>query len=120
MVNLSAIADGKILFCCFCTSWVGRSPLTSLGGVRTEYCFVNCAFLLQENPFLFTSSNSKVQGSGIDAENNGGKVPYWAAIVAATAGILAGALIAWVITTHRASKRPYSGNTATGEKVTTF
>ncbi|CAI5770822.1 phospholipase B1, membrane-associated [Podarcis lilfordi] len=73
-----------------------------------------------ENPFLFTSSNSKVQGSGIDAENNGGKVPYWAAIVAATAGILAGALIAWVITTQRASKRPYSGNTATGEKVTTF
>ncbi|XP_061480933.1 phospholipase B1, membrane-associated isoform X2 [Rhineura floridana] len=73
-----------------------------------------------EHPFLFTSKNSGMQSSEINEENNGDTVPYWAVIVAATAGILAGSLIVWVLMAQKGSKRPWTGDTATEEKVTAF
>ncbi|XP_015283454.1 PREDICTED: phospholipase B1, membrane-associated [Gekko japonicus] len=73
-----------------------------------------------EHPFLFTSKNSGWQSSGSPSENNGAVVPYWAVIVAVTAGILAGSLMVWVLMAPRARKHPQAGNAATAEKSSSF
>ncbi|KAH0622627.1 hypothetical protein JD844_025094, partial [Phrynosoma platyrhinos] len=73
-----------------------------------------------EHPFLFTSRNSKIQSSENEAKSSRDTVPYWAVIVAAAVGTLAGSLLVWVLMTQRSCKHRRSGVPATKDKATTF
>ncbi|KAJ7340976.1 hypothetical protein JRQ81_004263 [Phrynocephalus forsythii] len=72
-----------------------------------------------EHPFIFTPKNSNLQTLGIEAGSNGDVVPYWAVIIAATAGILAGSLIVWVVS-QRVGKGRRARGTAMDGKTTAF
>ncbi|NXF41495.1 PLB1 Phospholipase, partial [Nyctibius bracteatus] len=45
-----------------------------------------------DKPFLSTLRNSEFRNSDLNLEKNESSVPYWAVIVAAVAGVLAGSL----------------------------
>ncbi|XP_070597040.1 phospholipase B1, membrane-associated isoform X2 [Erythrolamprus reginae] len=71
-----------------------------------------------EYPYLFTSRNSQMHNSGLETTSNGDSVPYWAVIIAATTGILAGSLIVWGLMTHKTNKHPRARDAAAEEKTT--
>nr|XP_008124121.1 PREDICTED: phospholipase B1, membrane-associated [Anolis carolinensis] len=73
-----------------------------------------------EQPFLFTSRNSKIQSPENEAGSDGDRVPYWAVIVAVTAGTLAGSFLVWVLMTLGICKRRRLGSSATTENTTPF
>ncbi|XP_053162282.1 phospholipase B1, membrane-associated isoform X2 [Hemicordylus capensis] len=69
-----------------------------------------------EYPYLYTSQNNEGQSS----KSNGKLVPFWAVIVAATAGVLAGSLIVWIWMTQRISKRSQAGDARIENKTAVF
>ncbi|XP_032071945.1 phospholipase B1, membrane-associated [Thamnophis elegans] len=71
-----------------------------------------------EYPYLFTSRNSQIYNSGLETKSNGDSVPYWAVIIAATTGILAGSLIVWGVMTHKINKHSRARYAAAEEKTT--
>ncbi|KAM3856764.1 phospholipase B1, membrane-associated [Vipera latastei] len=73
-----------------------------------------------EYPYLFTSRNSQMHNSGFETQSSGDSVPYWAVIIAATTGILAGCLIVWGLMTHKINKHPRARDAAAEEKTSMF
>nr|XP_009674589.1 PREDICTED: phospholipase B1, membrane-associated-like [Struthio camelus australis] len=74
-----------------------------------------------EKPFLFTLRNSGFRNSApIFPEKTEPSVPYWAVIVAAVAGVLAGSLFIWVVSVTRAKKCQRETDTAMNLKVTSL
>ncbi|XP_063160655.1 phospholipase B1, membrane-associated [Candoia aspera] len=73
-----------------------------------------------EHPYLFTSRNSQMHSSGLETTRNRDSVPYWAVIIAAATGILAGSLIVWGMMTQKVNKHPRARDAAAEEKSTTF
>lgn len=47
-------------------------------------------------------------------------MPYWAVIIAATTGILAGSLIVWGLMIHKINKHPKARDAAAEEKTSMF
>ncbi|XP_013799269.2 phospholipase B1, membrane-associated [Apteryx mantelli] len=73
-----------------------------------------------EKPFLFTVRNSGFRNSSPILEKNEPSVPYWAVIVAAIAGVLAGSLFIWVVSVRRAKKCQHEMDTAMNLKSTSL
>ncbi|XP_026537464.1 phospholipase B1, membrane-associated [Notechis scutatus] len=71
-----------------------------------------------EYPYLFTTRNSQMHNSVLETKSNGDSIPYWAVIIAATTGILAGSLIVWGLMTHKINKRSRARDAAAEEKTT--
>ncbi|XP_074844506.1 phospholipase B1, membrane-associated [Carettochelys insculpta] len=58
-----------------------------------------------ENPFIFTSRNSGFQNTApVTGEGDPSSVPYWAVILAAGAGVLAGSVLVGVLMSRRPKK----------------
>uniref|UniRef100_A0A663ETV0 Phospholipase B1 n=1 Tax=Aquila chrysaetos chrysaetos TaxID=223781 RepID=A0A663ETV0_AQUCH len=56
-----------------------------------------------EKPFLSTLRNSGFRNSDLNLEKTKPSVPYWAVIVAAVAGVLAGSLLIWLVKVEQTS-----------------
>ncbi|XP_025976943.1 phospholipase B1, membrane-associated [Dromaius novaehollandiae] len=73
-----------------------------------------------EKPFLFTVRNSGFRNSTPLSEKTEPSVPYWAVIVAAVAGVLAGSLFIWVVSVRKAKKCQHGTDTAMNLKSTSL
>ncbi|XP_037261739.1 phospholipase B1, membrane-associated [Falco rusticolus] len=71
-------------------------------------------------PFLSTLRNSGFRNSHLDLEKTEPSVPYWAVIMAAVAGVLAGSLLIWVVSRRRAKRCQHGTSTEKNIKVTTL
>nr|XP_014425321.2 phospholipase B1, membrane-associated [Pelodiscus sinensis] len=65
-----------------------------------------------ENPFLFTSRNSGLQNTAPVAGTDDPSVPYWAVILAAVAGVLAGSALIGILMSRRLKKHQHERETA--------
>ncbi|XP_008494803.2 phospholipase B1, membrane-associated [Calypte anna] len=71
-----------------------------------------------KTPFLSTLRNSGFRNSDLNLEKTGASVPYWAVIVAAVAGVLAGSLLIWLGTRRKAKKHQCETDTEKNMKLT--
>ncbi|KAM8809835.1 phospholipase B1, membrane-associated [Eudromia elegans] len=73
-----------------------------------------------EKPFLFTVRNSGLGNAAPISGKTEPSVPYWAVIVAAIAGVLAGSLLIWVVSVRRAKRYHHETGTAMNLKSTSL
>ncbi|XP_050750065.1 phospholipase B1, membrane-associated [Gymnogyps californianus] len=73
-----------------------------------------------EKPFLSTLRNSGFRNSDLNLEKTEPSVPYWAVIVAAVAGVLAGSLLIWLVSGRRAKRRQHETDTEKNIKTTSL
>ncbi|KAM9241337.1 phospholipase B1, membrane-associated [Leptosomus discolor] len=73
-----------------------------------------------EKPFLSTLRNSGFRNSELNLEKTEPSVPYWAAIVAAVAGVLMGSLLIWLVSGRRAKRRQRETDTEKNAKTTSL
>ncbi|KAM9297857.1 phospholipase B1, membrane-associated [Morus bassanus] len=71
-----------------------------------------------EKPFLSTLRNSGFRNSDLNLEKTEPSVPYWAVIVAAVAGVLAGSLLIWLLSGRRARRHQHETDTERNTKTT--
>ncbi|XP_051472021.1 phospholipase B1, membrane-associated [Apus apus] len=74
----------------------------------------------RETPFLSTLRNSGFRNSDLNLEKTETSVPYWAVIVAAVAGILAGSLLMWLVSRKRAKRSQHETDTGKNIKLTSL
>ncbi|XP_075353302.1 phospholipase B1, membrane-associated [Mycteria americana] len=73
-----------------------------------------------EKPFLSTLRNSGFRNSDLNLEKTKPSVPYWAVIVAAVAGVLAGSLLIWLVSGRRAKRLQQETDTEKNIKMTSL
>ncbi|GAB0187298.1 phospholipase B1, membrane-associated [Grus japonensis] len=71
-----------------------------------------------EKPFLSTLRNSGFRNANLNLEKTEPSVPYWAVIVAAVAGVLAGSLLIWVVSGRRANRHQHETDTEKNIRTT--
>ncbi|XP_043367421.1 phospholipase B1, membrane-associated [Dermochelys coriacea] len=71
-----------------------------------------------ENPFLFTSRNSGLQNTAPVVGAGDPSVPYWAVILAAVGGVLAGSVLIGVLMSRRLKKHQHERDKATEVNLT--
>ncbi|XP_049689659.1 phospholipase B1, membrane-associated [Accipiter gentilis] len=73
-----------------------------------------------EKPFLSTLRNSGFRNSDLNLEKTKPSVPYWAVIVAAVAGVLAGSLLIWLVSGRRAKRHQHETDAEKNIKTTSL
>ncbi|XP_074720943.1 phospholipase B1, membrane-associated [Strix uralensis] len=73
-----------------------------------------------EKPFFSTLRNSGFRNSDLNLEKTELSVPYWAVIVAAVAGVLAGSLLIWLVSGRRAKRHQLETDTEKNIKTTSL
>ncbi|XP_065487748.1 phospholipase B1, membrane-associated [Caloenas nicobarica] len=71
-----------------------------------------------EKPFLSTLRNSGFRNPALILEKTEPSVPYWAVIVTAVAGVLAGSLLIWLVSGKRAKRHQRETDTEKNIKMT--
>ncbi|XP_061846104.1 phospholipase B1, membrane-associated [Colius striatus] len=71
-----------------------------------------------EKPFLSTMRNSGFRSSEVNLEKTVPSVPFWAVIVAAVAGVLAGSLLIWLVSGRKAKRHQHETGTKSNMKTT--
>ncbi|XP_065535529.1 phospholipase B1, membrane-associated isoform X2 [Lathamus discolor] len=71
-----------------------------------------------EKPFLSTLRNSGFRSADLNLGKTEPSVPYWAVIVAAVAGVLAGSLLIWIVLRRRVKRYQDGSDTEKNTKMT--